>query len=507
MPYLNIKYSTTTSPASRRASHCAVVGIYEDNYLGTAAAEIDSASRGLIKRYIKDGDLNGKLGSAQLLFDLVGVKADRVLVVGLGKVSSFGIRQFRQALGTATNVLSRHRIRDASIYLTLEDVAEVSPYYLARYAVQAVGENLYCFSALKGDCPNPLVSLRSLTLALQRQSQKHEVIQGARHADAIVNGMSFAKDLANLPANICTPTYLARTARQMARELRNVQTEVISESEMKKLGMHALLSVTAGSSLPAKLIVMRYKGAARKAPVVLVGKGVTFDSGGISLKPPEGMEAMKFDMGGAAAVIATIATAANLQLPVNLVVIVPACENLPGGTATRPGDIVSSMSGHTIEILNTDAEGRLMLCDALTYAGRFKPALLIDVATLTGAAAVALGHHFTALMSNNDDLAETMINCGNAADDRCWRMPLSEEYERQLDSDFADFANVAHGRDGGAIVAACFLAKFVGNLPWAHLDTGGTDWPSPNNKYGSGRPVAMLTEFLLKRAKALPSVL
>ena len=280
-------------------------------------------------------------------------------------------------------------------------------------------------------------------------------------------------------------------------------TKVLGEAAIKQLGMHAFLSVTGGTSEPAKLIVMQYRGTARQKPVVLVGKGITFDAGGISLKPGPGMDEMKFDMCGAASVIATISTVATLQLPVNLTVVVPTCENLPSGTATRPGDIVSSMSGQTIEILNTDAEGRLILCDALTYARRFKPAVLIDVATLTGACVIALGHHHTAVMSKHDDLASDLTNAGIAADDRAWRMPLGAEYEKQLRSNFADFANVG-GRDGGAVTAGCFLSKFTDGMNWAHLDIAGTAWRSGGNKGSTGRPVPMLTEFLLQRAGALP---
>jgi leucyl aminopeptidase len=273
---------------------------------------------------------------------------------------------------------------------------------------------------------------------------------------------------------------------------------------MKRLNMNSLLSVTNGTVEPAKLIVMQYRGGtAREKPVVLVGKGITFDTGGISLKPGPGMDEMKYDMCGAASVIATIAAIAKLKLPINVTVVVPTCENLPSGTATRPGDIVTSMSGQTIEILNTDAEGRLVLCDAMTYARRFKPAVMIDVATLTGACVIALGHHRTAIMSNSDDLATSIADAGIAADDRGWHMPLGDEYDQQLKSNFADFANVG-GREGGAITAAAFLAKFAEGLTWAHLDIAGTAWRSGSKKGATGRPVPMLTEFLLQRAGALP---
>jgi len=272
---------------------------------------------------------------------------------------------------------------------------------------------------------------------------------------------------------------------------------------MKRLRMHSLLSVAAGSDEPARFIIMQYKGGGRSKPVVLVGKGVTFDSGGISLKPGPGMDEMKFDMCGAAGVIGTMLAITKLKLPINVNAVVPAVENLPGGNASKPGDIVKSMSGQTIEILNTDAEGRLILCDALTYSRRFKPDVIIDVATLTGACVIALGHHLTGVMSNDGKLADEIIAAGNAADDRGWPLPLGPEYAEQLKSNFADFANVG-GREGGAITAGCFLGKFTDGLSWAHLDIAGTAWKSGKAKGATGRPVPMLTEFLLARANVLP---
>jgi leucyl aminopeptidase len=340
-------------------------------------------------------------------------------------------------------------------------------------------------------------------LALAKRGDAARAKRGAEHGDAIAAGMSLAKELGNLPANICTPSYLARAAQKLARENKNLQTRVLNEAEMKRLGMHSLLSVTAGTKEPARLIVMQYKGKVGQKPVVLVGKGVTFDSGGISLKPGPGMDEMKFDMCGAASVIGTIAAVARLRLPINLNVVVPAVENLPSGIATKPGDIVKSMSGQTIEILNTDAEGRLILCDALTYSRRFKPDTIVDVATLTGACVIALGHHRTAVMSTNDDLADEIVNAGISAEDRGWHMPLAEEYANQLKSNFADFANVG-GRDGGTVTAGCFLSKFTDGMNWAHLDIAGTAWKSGKQKGATGRPVPMLTEMLLARCGALP---
>jgi len=498
-----MKYFTTTSAASRRSSSCIIIGIYERGKLGEAAIDINKASKGLIRNYINRGDLNGQLGRTFLLTSVEGVKAQRILVVGLGKVSSFGISQFRQATSAAINILKSSKVANLVNYLTLEDVEGVSPYYLSRYCIQTMGDMLYRFNEMKSNRRNGSTILKRIGLALRKKSDASKVMLGAEHADAIITGMILAKNLGNLPPNICTPSYLARTAQRLARENKNLQTRIIDEVAMKRLGMHSLLSVTAGTVLPAKLIVMSYKNAPKQAPVVLVGKGVTFDAGGISLKPGPGMDEMKFDMCGAAAVIGTMAAITKLKLPINVNVVVPTCENLPSGTATRPGDIIKSMSGQTIEILNTDAEGRLILCDALTYSRRFKPAVLIDVATLTGACLIALGHHRTAVMSNNDKLANSIIDAGITADDRGWHMPIADEYERQLRSNFADFANIG-GSEGGAITAACFLSKFTIGMEWAHLDIAGTAWHSGKKKGSTARPVPMLTEFLLKRAGVLP---
>jgi leucyl aminopeptidase len=496
-------YFTTTSRASRRAGGCLIVGLYEKGQLGHAAADIDAASGGVIRRLLKAGDLSGNTGDARLLSSIEGIKAQRILVVGLGKKEKFGVSEFRQALEAAAAAMKGSKAEDVVNYLTLEDARSASAYYLARYTIETLGGGLYSFDEMKSVRRKGPPSLKKIGVALQTGGDRAAAEKGAEHAGAIVDAMSLAKDLGNLPPNVCTPSYLARTAQRLAREYANVQTRVMGEAEMKRLGMHSLLSVARGSEEPAKLIVMQYKGAARQKPVVLVGKGITFDTGGISLKPGPGMDEMKYDMCGAATVMAALMAVAALKLPLNLTVLVPTCENLPSGSATRPGDIVKSMSGQTIEILNTDAEGRLILCDALTYAKRFKPSLMIDVATLTGACVIALGHHLTAVMSNDDELAKSIVDAGLKADDRGWHMPMTEEFERQLNSNFADFANVG-GRDGGAVTAACFLAKFTSGIDWAHLDIAGTAWRTGSRKGATGRPVPMLTEFLLARAGALP---
>jgi len=494
---------TTTTAASRRMAGCVIVGIYESGEPGKGAADIDKAAQGAIRDLVKAGDLSGSLGEARMLVALPNVRSRRVVVSGLGKREKFGVAAFRQAVAAAITALKDSKTRDVVNYLALEKVAGTGPYYLARYTVESVGNALYRFTAMKSGRKDPPPAIGRIGLAIADKRDRGAALRGAEHADAILTAMTLARDLGNLPANVCTPSFLARTAQRLARELKNVTTKIVNEPEMKRLGMNALLSVTAGTSEPAKLIVMQYKGAAREAPVVLVGKGITFDTGGISLKPGPGMDEMKYDMCGAASVIAALSVVARLGLPINVTAVVPACENVPSGTATLPGDIVRSMSGQTIEILNTDAEGRLILCDALTYARRFKPALIVDVATLTGACVIALGHHLTAIMSNDDQLAGLLAEAGLAADDRGWHMPMSEEYERQLKSNFADFANVG-GREGGAITAACFLGKFTEGLRWAHLDIAGTAWRSGLRKGATGRPVPLLSEFLLRQADALP---
>jgi leucyl aminopeptidase len=494
---------TTTSNAARRSAGCVIVGVYANGKLGQGAEMVDSASKGQLTRLVKAGDISGRPGTTMMLTDLNGVRAQRVLVVGLGKVSEFDVAKFRQAIATATTLIKHSQIREIVSYLSLEPVANIGPYYLARYTIESIGNVLYRFHESKSGRKPKAPALRKIGLAGTSRSDGNKLLRGAEHGTAIVEGMSLAKDLGNLPPNVCTPAYLARTAQKIARTTKNLTTRVINETEIRRLGMHSFLSVTSGTTLPAKLIVMQYKGAGKERPIVLVGKGITFDAGGISLKPGPGMDEMKFDMCGAAAVIATMAVVSSLGLPVNLTVVVPACENLPSGTATRPGDIVTSMSGKTIEILNTDAEGRLILCDALTFARRFKPAVVLDVATLTGACVIALGHHRTAVMSRSDKLANEITTAGIAADDLGWQMPLADEYERQLNSNFADFANIG-GREGGAITAACFLGKFTEGLDWAHLDIAGTAWRSGKAKGSTGRPVPLLTEFILQRAGATP---
>jgi leucyl aminopeptidase len=498
-----MEYFTTTSKASRRAVDCVIIGVYERNKLGSGAEDVNTASKGEIKNRIKSGDVSAAVGHCTLLTNVPGVKADRVAVVGLGKPAKLNATTFKKAVTAAMQAISKTQAKSAFNCLTLEAVDGASPYYLARHTAEAASDVMYRFTQMKSGRKKAGSPLKTIGLAIAKRGDATKSMRGASHGEGIAVGVALAKDLGNLPANVCTPSYLARTAKKLAAGNGKLTTKVLNEAEMKRLGMGSLLSVTAGTAEPGKLIIMQYKNAGSDKPVVLVGKGVTFDTGGISLKPGPAMDEMKFDMCGAAGVIGTMAAIAAMKLPINVNVVVPAVENMPGSVATKPGDIVKSMSGQTIEVLNTDAEGRLILCDALTYSRRFKPAAIIDVATLTGACVVALGAHRSAIMSNNDTLRDEIFAAGEAAEDRGWPMPLGDEYAAQLKSNFADMANIG-GPGGGAVTAGCFLGKFTDGMNWAHLDIAGTAWKSGAKKGASGRPVPMLSQLLLARCGALP---
>jgi leucyl aminopeptidase len=487
-------FVVTAAPA-RQKTGCAIVGLPEAGGFAGAAALVDAALDGSLSRMVKRGDLRGKQGEIKLL-DTEGANFERVLVVGLGKKGAFGRKQYRKALLGAFGALAKTGAKDAVSYLG-EAVAVPDAYYDARLAAEAFGAALYRIPAIRSTRKPPEPALKAFGFAVADASQKAPAQRGLQNGLAIAAGMALTRDLANLPANVCTPTYLAQRARELASEYGPVRTQVLDERELKRLKMGSFLSVTHGTDEPAKLIVMRYDGGRPgQAPVVLVGKGVTFDSGGISLKQPPGMDEMKFDMTGAASVFGAFKAIATIGAPVNVVGIIPTCENMPGGRATKPGDIVTSMAGKTIEVLNTDAEGRLILCDGITFARRFKPRAVVDIATLTGACVIALGAHHSGLFSPDDKLAASIAAAGERADDRAWRMPVSEEYAELLKSNFADMANVA-GREAGAITAACFLWRFAEGLRWAHLDIAGSAYLTGSHKGSTGRPVPLLVEWLL----------
>jgi leucyl aminopeptidase len=494
-----MEYFVSTASAGRQRTDCAIVGVYDKGELSTAAAEIDTRIGGRIARLVKRGDLRGKAGDAVLLADLNGGPCERVLALGLGARSGFKRKQYRKALASALAMLAKTGARDAVSYLSLESVAEADAYALARTAVEVVANSQYRIPHHKSNDKRPKPTLVRFGIAAANRTDRAAAERAVEHGEGVVAGMKLMRDLANQPASVCTPTYLAKAARTLGQEHKSIRVRTLNEAECRRLGMGSFLSVTKGSEQPAYLIVLEYYGVQRsQAPTALIGKAVTFDTGGISLKPPPGMDEMKFDMSGGASVLGAFKAVAELELPLNLVGVIPACENMPSGRATKPGDIVKSMSGQTIEVLNTDAEGRLILCDAMTYARRFKPDVMIDVATLTGACVVALGNHLTGLFSNDDELAGELLEAGRRAEDRAWRMPLGEEYGDMLKSNFADFANVA-GREGGAITAACFLAKFVDGAKWAHLDIAGTAYLTGANKGSTGRPVPLLVDYLLHK--------
>ncbi len=482
-------------PADQRTG-CAIVPVFEDGEPGKATIALDKLSGGALSAFYGRGDFDGKQGTTQLV-DGSGLSAiDRVLLVGCGRKSSFDNAVYKRATLAALRALRATSSRDAISYLALGVDSDPDAYRAARIAAECWHEVSYAYSKTLSEKPARTVQ-RRLSIAVADGRRARPARRGARHGNAIGQATSFARELGNLPASVCTPSFLAGEARKLAKVSPRLTARIVGEPEMRKLGMGSLLSVTAGSDQPAKMLVLQYKGGdAGDAPTVLVGKGITFDSGGISLKPGPGMDEMKFDMCGAASVLGAMHATASLELGINLVVIVPACENLPNGRATKPGDVVRSMSGQTIEILNTDAEGRLILCDAITYAKRFNPARIIDVATLTGACVIALGKHRSGLMANSDDLADSLLHAGDESGDPAWRLPLGQEYMDQLRSNFADVANIG-GREAGTITAGCFLSRFADGVDWAHLDIAGSASRGGERKGSTGRPVPMLMEYLL----------
>ncbi len=482
-----------------------MVGVFDNRKLSLSAELVDRASNGYISEIIRRGDMEGKLGSTLLLHNVRGTLADRVLLVGLGKERDFRDKEFRAAIRAAVKLLNETGSYEAVIYLTEEKVKRREVAWRIEHAVVVAMDAVYRYERLKSDPTEVRRPLRKLTLSVPQRSDLADGERAALHGVATGHGMEFARDLGNTPANICTPTYLGEQALALGREFPDVKVSVLDKKQIEDLKMGSFLSVAQGSDEPPRFLVLEYMQSPRKTkPIVLVGKGITFDTGGISLKPAPDMDHMKFDMCGAAAVLGTMRAIAEIKAPVNLVVLVPACENMPSGHAVKPGDVVTSMSGQTIENLNTDAEGRLILCDALTYAERYEPEAVVDVATLTGAMVIALGHVACGVFSNNDALARALLQAGDDAYDRGWQLPLWDDYQEGLTSNFADFANVA-GRAGGSITAACFLSRFTRKYDWAHLDIAGVAYKEGKEKGATGRPVAMLTRWLLTQGDAAVS--
>lgn len=504
-----IEFSIKNGNPEKQLSNCVIVGVYESNQLSDAAQAIDTASAGYIADIVKRGDMDGKLASTLMLHKVPGTLSERVLLVGLGKASEFTEKQYCQAVRAATKAVAASGASDAATFLAELPVKQLGARRKVAYLVEATLDVSYKFDAIKrkkedgkkedGQKSETKKGLVKLIVYVAKAAEVKEAAAGLADGKALATGVSLAKDLGNLPPNVCTPTYLAETAESLGKKY-DFKVKVLERDELEKLGMGSFLGVAQGSQEPPKFIIMQHlKGKKSQKPVVLVGKGITFDTGGISLKPGSEMDEMKYDMCGAASVLGTFKTIAEMDLPLNVVGIIPTCENMPDGRATRPGDVLTSMSGLTIEVLNTDAEGRLILCDALTYAERFEPSVVVDIATLTGACVIALGHHASGLFSNNDALASELLQAGETSLDRAWHMPLWDDYQSLLDSNFADIANIG-GRAAGSITAACFLSRFTKKYDWAHLDVAGTAWKSGKEKGGTGRPVPLLTEFLVARA-------
>ena len=496
---MTLKFSTHSDAVETAATPCLVVGVYENRTLSAAAERIDACSGGAIRRVVEAGDANGKPGSSTVLFDLAGVAAKRVLLIGLGDADKLDAAGFQRASADAGRVLKGLPIDAAVSTLTEIDVPGRDLAWKLRSTALAADQQAYRYTATfkSKDAPK---TPQLASIALSAPAADASAVRALAEASAIANGVRFARELGNLPPNICNPAFIAAQAKQIADAHAQVTLEVLERDDMHKLGMGSLLGVAQGSANPPKLVVLRWQGQDAKAkPYVLVGKGITFDSGGLSLKPGAGMEEMKFDMCGAAGVLGTFVAAVELKLPINLVCIVPAVENMPDGNAYRPSDILTSMSGLTIEVLNTDAEGRLILCDALTYASKFDPEVIIDAATLTGACVVALGKHASGLMTRDDELAAQLLAAGEVTHDRAWRLPLWDEYQSQLESGFADVANIG-GKYAGAITAGCFLARFTNGHRWAHLDIAGTAWDDGRKGLATGRPVRLLTQYLIDRS-------
>ena len=498
-----MNFLINTNKSSEIRTDCLILPVFKDGILRGASKTINSQNNNLIKDFQSNGDISGKLGQTRIL-PINKQSYKRIVLVGCGKFDEYFERNYKKAITSALKKLSSTSHKNATNLLASDDLIGKNDelYYRAsRIMVESWYEITYQYTATNSK-KEKKYSLSKLYFGTNGNKRSSSMSKGLKHGESIGSAIQKVKYLGDLPANICTPSFLVKETRKIANKNKSISLKVLNESDMKKLKMGSLLSVTAGASEPAKLIVAEYKGSKSKSkPIVIVGKGITFDTGGVSLKPSNGMDEMKYDMCGAATTIGLLQMVSELKLSINAVFIVPACENVVGSRATKPGDIVTAMSGTTIEVLNTDAEGRLILADALTYAQKFKPELIIDMATLTGACVVALGKHMSGLMTNSESLANELSYAGEVSNDQTWRLPLNEDYAKQIKSNFADVANIStNGVGAGTITAGCFLQKFVGDYDWAHIDIAGVAWLEGSNKGATGRPVAMVSEFLINRA-------
>jgi leucyl aminopeptidase len=497
-----MKFTIKFSELEKMAADCFIIGIFENNTFTNTAAKFDKISHHYLSNLLKNNkDFKGKLGQVQMLYQLPHLKSPRVLLVGCGRNTSLSVRDFRKIVAQSTKILSTSDCRSAINFLTELEVERRSLAWKIKYTVGLTRDVLYRFDQFKSEKESP-ASLNELLFTVQNKQQITDCQQAIREGVAIANGVELTKNLGNLPSNICTPTYLANQSKKLADLYPKISVKTLNKKEIKQLGMGAFYAVAQGSTQDAKLVCITYQGSTKKqSPTVFVGKGVTFDTGGINSKTAEGMVGMKYDMCGAATILGVIKAAAELKLPLHIVGLLACVENMPDGGATKPEDIVETLSGQTVEILNTDAEGRLILCDALTFAERFKPEVVIDIATLTYAVVVALGHHATGLVSNDEPLAKALLEAGTESHDRAWQMPLWEDYQDLLKSPFADMTNTA-GRMGGVITSSCFLSRFTKKFRWAHLDVAGTAAiMGGSERMATGRPVPLLMHYLLKQCK------
>jgi leucyl aminopeptidase len=502
-----MEFSTQTTASLHQVKTAALaVGVFAEGVLSPAADLIDRASNGAVRSVVK-AEFRGRAGSTLTLRNLPGVSAQRVVLVGLGKQEEYSARAHASAEQAFAAACVSAQLAEGVSTLVANPIADVAVIARARSAAIAAGNATYHYDASFGKPDRDARPKLKKIVQVVERADAAQAQKGLREGGAIANGMDLTRTLGNLPGNICTPTYLGETAKRLAREFKSLKVEVLDRKQVEALGMGSFLSVARGSEEALRFIVLRHAGnkAAKKTakgaqgPIVLVGKGITFDAGGISLKPAATMDEMKYDMCGAASVLGSFRALAELELPLDVVGLIPACENLPSGKANKPGDVVTSMAGLTIEILNTDAEGRLVLCDALTYAERFKPSAVIDIATLTGACVVALGNVNSGLFSKDDALADALAAAGRQSLDTAWRMPMDDAYQEQLKSNFADLANIG-GPPAGAVTAACFLSRFATSYRWAHLDIAGTAWRGGKDKGATGRPVPLLMQYLLDQA-------
>lgn len=494
-----MKVALTTNAIQQQTKTCVIIGIYDDKTLTPAAKALDKLTDGAISQLLKTDTFSPKLGQTLPLFQLGAFS--HILLVGCGNAKSLTSMGFKKIIISAIKAAACNKATAVTLYLNDIKVGDKSSAWKVKQMAETALDALYKFDLFKSE--KEPQTLQTIHIHVEDKHQLKSCEKALNQGAAIADGMTLTKNLGNTPSNICTPTFLAEQAKALAKDYKNLSVKILEEKDMQKLGMGALLAVSQGSAEDAKLICLEYQGAAKsKAPVVLVGKGITFDTGGNSLKSPEAMVGMKYDMCGAATVLGTIKAAAELKLPINVVGIIPAVENMPGGTAYKPEDILTTMSGQTVEVISTDAEGRLILSDALTYCERYNPSVVIDIATLTGAVVIALGTHATGLLSNDDKLAHALLEAGIESNDRAWQLPLWDEYQEQIKSSFADMSN-SGGRMGGTITAGCFLSRFTKKYHWAHLDVAGTAamMMSGAERYATGRPVPMLVQYLIDRAK------